>query len=244
MECKKCGIDLSGKEYKNVAQWPFCLECFQALMNRAEEKKADLPEIPVPEMATEKDKCLICENEIEKGTGHEMLGMMFCRECYENLVRKPDIPPRTEIVDKEQGMDRSEKPAVAQVRMDFKSPVQCYGCGRQIPAIAGKQFNCHLYCPDCYYKLPEIKAQQPKPFSTAVSAQPIKAEETAAGTEEHEEGFICQACQRQVLSTDLKTVDGFEICLACLTTDQDTALEIARTRHRKALEKIKKELSV
>jgi len=38
-------------------------------------------------------------------------------------------------------------------------------------------------------------------------------------------------------------VEGFEICLACLTTDQDTALEIARTRHRKVLEKIRKELA-
>jgi hypothetical protein len=45
-----------------------------------------------------------------------------------------------------------------------------------------------------------------------------------------------------VLPDNLRTIEGFEICLACLTTDPDTALDIARTRHRKMLEKIKKEL--
>jgi len=243
MECKKCGIDLSGKEYKNVAQWSFCLECFQTLMNRAGEKKDDLAEMPVSEATNERQRCLVCEKEIERSTGCEMLGMMFCRECYENLVKKPDIQPRRETGETEPVMNPSEKPAVMQVRVDLKSPVQCYGCGRKIPAIGSKQFDNHPYCPDCYYRLPEIKAPKPKPFQTMVATQPEEAEEAHACTEEHEGGLICQACQRQVLPADRKTVEGFEICLACLTTDQDTALEIARTRHRKVLEKIRKELA-
>jgi len=238
MECKKCGIDLSGKEYKNVAQWPFCLECFQTLMTRAEEKKDDQAETPAPTATSERQRCLVCEKEIETSMGCEMLGMTFCRECYENMVKKPDIPPRMEV-DETETMAPPEKPAVMQVRVDLKSPVQCYGCGRQIPAIAGKQFDSHPYCPDCYYRLPEIKAQKPGPFPSAVAPQP---EETHACTEEHKGGRVCQACQRQVLPASLKTVEGFEICLACLTTDQDTALEIARTRHRKTLEKIRQEL--
>jgi hypothetical protein len=242
MECKKCGIDLAGREYKTVAQWPFCLECFHALMEKAEAKKDEMVETPAPEATSEQQRCLVCEKEIEQGAGHEMLGLLFCRECYENLVTKPDIPPRAEIGDKEPGMGPLEKPAVAQVRVDLRSPVQCYGCGRQIPAIGSKQFDGNPYCPDCYYGLPEIKAQKPKPFQAAVPDQPAGAEKKHAGTGEHEAGLRCQACQREVLPVNLKTVEGFEICLACLTTDQDTALEIARTRHRKALEKIKKEL--
>jgi formylmethanofuran dehydrogenase subunit E len=113
--------------------------------------------------------------------------------------------------------------------VDFSTSVQCSGCGREIPAISSKQFNEQPYCPDCYYTLPEIVAQQPRPFPVAVSGK-------------QEDGLKCQACQRQVLPDNLRTVEGFEICLACLTTDPDTALDIARTRHRKMLEKIKKEL--
>jgi hypothetical protein len=230
MECKKCGIDLTGREYRSVAQWPFCLGCFQALMEKAEEKKGEKAEAPpAPEPVRETKKCLVCEQEIEKGEGREMLGFAFCLQCYENLVKRPDIPPRAVSYDEDAGIGPLEKQAVEQVLVDFTTSVQCSGCGREIPAISSKQFNEQPYCPDCYYTLPEIVAQQPRPFPVAVSGK-------------QEDGLKCQACQRQVLPDNLRTVEGFEICLACLTTDPDTALDIARTRHRKALEKIKKEL--
>ncbi|SEM09520.1 hypothetical protein SAMN04489760_10426 [Syntrophus gentianae] len=243
MECKKCGIDLSGREYKTVASWAFCLECFQALMDKAEERKKE-PAEPQPTTATEEPlHCLLCEREVEPDTAHEMLGMMLCLECYENLIRKPEIPPRPEASGQEPDQDRSEKPAVMQVRVDFSSPVQCYGCGRQIPAIGSKSFDGHPYCPDCYYRLPEIEARKPKPFP---KAEPDRSgESTAASMNAGEQpaGRICSACQRRVLPANLKTIEGFEICLACLTTDPETALEIARIRHRKALERIRKELT-
>jgi formylmethanofuran dehydrogenase subunit E len=229
MECKKCGIDLTGREYRNVAQWPFCLECFQSLMEKAGEKKGETNKAPAPEPVRETKKCLVCEQEIEKGESREMLGFTFCLQCYENLVKSPDIPPRTVSYDEDAGIGPLEKQAVEQVIVDFSTSVQCSGCGREIPAISSKQFNEQPYCPDCYYTLPEIAAQQPKPFPVAVSGK-------------QEDGLKCQACRRQVLPDNLRTVEGFEICLACLTTDPDTALDIARTRHRKMLEKIKKEL--
>jgi formylmethanofuran dehydrogenase subunit E len=244
MECKKCGIDLAGREHRNVAQWPFCLECFQALMEKAEEKKGETDKTPpAPEPVRETKKCLVCEQEIEKGGGREMLGFVFCLQCYENLVKSPDIPPRTVSYDEEAGISPLEKQAVEQVIVDFTTSVQCSGCGREIPAISSKQFNEQPYCPDCYYTLPEIVAQQPRPFPAVVSGQPYKAEKYQAPRGEQETGLRCHACERQVLPDNLRTIEGFEICLACLTTDPDTALDIARTRHRKMLEKIKKELA-
>jgi len=242
MECKKCGIDLSGKEYKNVASWFFCLECFQALFTKAEEEKKEPAGVPAPEVTGKPQLCLICEKELEEGMACELLGIILCRECYENLIKKPDISPRTEAAEGEQVIAGAEKPAVMQVRVDFSSPVQCYGCGRQIPYIGSKQFDGHPYCPDCYYRLPEIIAQKPKPFPKEFAAHPDEAEEVPAGTGEQAVGLTCQACQRPVLPANLKTVEGFEICLACLTTDPETALEIARARHRKTLEKIRREL--
>jgi hypothetical protein len=243
MECKKCGIDLAGKEYKNVAQWPFCLECFQALMDKAEEKKAESIAMPVPKTAIKKQHCMICEKEIGESAGHEMLGLIFCNECYENLVRKPDIPPRIEGAGREQGPDPMEKQPVMQVRVDLKSQIQCYSCGRRIPAVGSKQFGDHAYCPDCYYKLPEIEAQKAKPFPSSVSASPPHAEASHPDAGKNNVGLACQACQRPVLPENLRTVEGFEICLACLSTDRNAALEIARAHHRQTLEKIKKELA-
>lgn len=245
MTCKKCGIDLSGKEFRNVAQWPFCLDCFQALMEKAEAKKDELAETSAvrQEPPGEQQRCLVCEKDIEKGSGREMLGLTFCQECYENLVRRPVIKPRAETGEKEQALNPLEKQAVAQVRVDLKSPVQCHSCNRQIPAIASKSFDGHSYCPDCYYALPEIKAKKPKPFPKMAAAQPSSDEEADAGAEENGGGLRCQTCRRQVLPVNLKTVEGFEICLACLTADREMALDIARKQQRKAMEKIKKELS-
>jgi len=243
MECKKCGVDLADREYKEVAEWPFCLECFQALMDKAGEKKEEGKEgktkIPVlkAEPASARQRCQICEKEIEEeGNARKMLGLLFCLECYENLVKRPVIPPR-ENSDEE---ELEAKPLVAQVRVDLRRPVQCHACGRQIPALGSKEFEDNPYCPDCYNGLPEIKAQKPRPF-------PVEVHEQEAGAEEHystgdiKTGLKCQACSRKVLPENLKTVEGFEICLACLSTDPDTALEIAHARHRRALEQIKKD---
>lgn len=242
MECKKCGIDLSGKEYKKVASWPFCLECFQALFARAEEEKKTPDAAPEAGAAEKPQQCLICEKELEEGAVRELLGMILCRQCYENLIKKPEIPPRTETGEREQEMAEMEKPPVMQVRVDFSTPVQCYGCGRQIPFIGSKQFDGHPYCPDCYHCLQEIIARKPKPFPTEYAAHRAEAEEVPAGAGEQAVGLVCQACRRPVLPANLKTVEGFEICLACLATDPETALEIARARHRSTLERIRKEL--
>jgi len=235
MECKKCGRDLTGMEYKKVAEWPFCQECFQALMDKAGEKKEEkadkMPETPASGSAGVPQRCRVCEKEIEKGNTREMLGLVFCVECYENLVKKPDIKPRTESEEEE----KETRPVVAQVRVDLRQPIQCHGCGRQVPALGSKDFEGNAYCPDCYFALPEIKAQKPKPFPAVVSDQ------KAAGPEELKAGLKCQACGREVLPENLKTIDGFEICRACLSTDPDTAFKIARIRHQRALEQIKKE---
>jgi hypothetical protein len=39
-----------------------------------------------------------------------------------------------------------------------------------------------------------------------------------------------------------KEVEGFTICLACLATDSELALSIARARHRKRLQEIRSEI--
>ncbi len=241
MECKKCGRDLTGMEYKKVAEWPFCLECFQALMDKAGEKKEEkagkMPEAPASGLAGVPQRCRVCEKEIEKGNTREMLGLVFCVECYENLVKRPAMPPRAESEEEELEV----KPLVAQVRVDLRRPVQCHACGRQIPAMGSKEFEDNPYCPDCYNVLPEIKAQKPRPFPVEVHEQEAGAEKEHYGNGDIKAGLKCQACSREVLPENLKTVEGFEICLACLSTDPDTAFKIARARHLRALEQIKKE---
>ena len=188
MECKKCGKDLADEKYKKVADWPFCLECFQALMNDAEQKKEEKvekppePPSPAPVPEVEKETCRVCSKELAEGEGRDMLGLLFCPDCYDVLVKSPVIQAPSEGEEEEE----ETQPKVAQVRVDLKKPTQCHGCNRQIPLMGSKEFEGNPYCPDCYQALPEIQAQKPKPFPVAGTGK------------EGEAGLRCQACNREL----------------------------------------------
>jgi len=51
MECRECGKDITNAEHKMVAEWPFCLECFQRLLEKPKKPEPE-PE-PEPEPAPE-----------------------------------------------------------------------------------------------------------------------------------------------------------------------------------------------
>jgi len=247
--CKKCNSDLTDRESRNVAQWHFCVECFNALMSEAERKKrndADKAAGATPAApggrsekkgTATQDSCFVCERRLGKGEGHTMLGFTFCDACYGNLVKVKDengpavAPPGLQ-----------EKEAVAQVRVDFISRTKCHKCGKAIRAIAGKQFGNNLYCPDCYFNLPEIKSPAP---AAAAPVEPLQGPSDAAGegAAPQAQDSVCQACRRRVSGEELKVLEGFAICSSCLATDREMALEIARAGHRRLLEKIRNELN-
>jgi len=145
MNCKGCGTDLTGKQHKMVAHWWFCLECFDALLSKEPETPRDDPEKRAAvDMAR---RCGVCKVELPEGSGHEMLGLIFCSPCHEVLVKRPDPKPRPEPEEEEL------PPAVEQVPVDVRKTVECQGCGRTIPAIGSKDIEGEPYCPECYYTL-------------------------------------------------------------------------------------------
>ncbi|MBL4632661.1 MAG: hypothetical protein JKY56_02240, partial [Kofleriaceae bacterium] len=110
--CKQCETDLEGVESKKVAQWSFCLSCFDELMEASAKKKpataADFittPEVTEPERELTVDgpeenaglamrfsvgpptlRCQTCKTELQENQSHAMLGTTFCANCYEVLV--------------------------------------------------------------------------------------------------------------------------------------------------------------
>ncbi len=241
MNCKKCNADLTDKEYRKVAEWNFCLDCFNELISHSEKAGNVQQATAVPDINLKNRKCVVCEKELDNDEGRELLGSLFCEECYENLVKRP---PENQAAELEGALaEADEKKGVVQVRVDFIAQTKCYQCGKTIRAIAAREYMGHLYCPDCYFNIPEIKNPPPQALVDAVLQGESKQQTTE--TEKPADGnvCICQACQRRVLQEDIKIIEGFEICKACLAADPDTALEIARLRHRRRLEEIKKELT-
>jgi formylmethanofuran dehydrogenase subunit E len=105
------------------------------------------------------------------------------------------------------------------------------------------------YCPDCYYGLPEEVRQAAEEAEAAAmageegEALEVSSEE-AIPTEVHElktpEG--CESCGKEVPEDKLQTAEGFAICQACLSSDAELAVHLARARHQKRLQRLRDEL--
>ena len=82
MKCKGCSKDLTGLEYRDVADWHFCLDCFHKLLERriADEK---------PQAAS--SQCQLCHTELSPKQGSQLLGMQVCEQCKQALLQPPEI---------------------------------------------------------------------------------------------------------------------------------------------------------
>jgi hypothetical protein len=128
-----------------------------------------------------------------------------------------------------------------------------------IPEGGSKQVEEEPYCPDCYYGLPEEVRQA---LEEAAAAEMAVEEAEAAETtgEEVEPAAIsreepplveipeveapegCESCGKEVPEDKLQTVEGFAICRACLSADAELAVQLARARHQKRLQRLREEL--
>jgi formylmethanofuran dehydrogenase subunit E len=262
MQCKKCGKDIAGDEYQMVAEWPFCMECFHGLMEKPAKKVE--PEVGVePPAEPEPDKedvsvsvvfeqarqrCTLCEKEIE-GDQYKKVGIwMFCPDCYLDMTPRPKPPPPPEP--EEEAVDEEEEAAMrARFRVKFMHRVKCSACGKMIPEGGSKQVDEEPYCPDCFYALPEEVRQAAEEAQAAALAG-----EEAEAVEVSPEGAIprevreleapdgCESCGKAVPKDKLQTVEGFAICQACLSSDAELAVHLARARHQKRLQRLRHEL--
>jgi formylmethanofuran dehydrogenase subunit E len=262
MQCKKCGKDIAGGEHRMVAEWPFCMDCFQQLMEKPAKKvepevELEAPGEPEPEkedvsvevvFEQEKQKCTLCGKETE-GEQYKKVGIWtFCSECHLDMTPRPKPPPPPEP--EEEPVDEEEEAALrARFQIKYMHRVKCVGCGKMIPGGGSKQVEEEPYCPDCYYALPEEVRQAAEEAQAAATAgeeaDPAKdSPEEAIPTEVRElqkpEG--CESCGKAVPEDNLQTVEGFSICQACLSSDAELAVHLARARHQKRLQRLKDEL--
>jgi heterodisulfide reductase subunit A-like polyferredoxin len=118
-----------------------------------------------------------------------------------------------------------------------------------VPEGGSKQVEEEPYCPDCYYGLPEEVRQAAEEAAAAAIAgeeatlAEVTPEEPApAKPLEVEVPEGCESCGKAVPEDKLQTVEGFAICQACLSSDAELAVNLARARHQKRLQRLKDEL--
>jgi hypothetical protein len=118
-----------------------------------------------------------------------------------------------------------------------------------VPEGGSKQVEEEPYCPDCFYALPEEVRQAAEEAAAATmaaeEAEPAEVspeEEIPRGIHELETPEGCESCGKAVPEDKLQTVEGFSICQACLSSDAELAVHLARARHQKRLQRLKDEL--
>jgi len=211
---------------------------------KAEKKEAAVKVV----FDTARRRCTLCEKEIE-GDQYKKVGIWtFCPDCHLDVTPRPKPPPPPEP--EEEAVDEEEEAAMrARFRIKFMHRVKCSGCGKMIPEGGSKQVEEKPYCPDCYYGLPEDVRQAAEAAQAAAMAG--EEEETAEIRQEEpapvelpevETPPGCESCGKDVPEDKLQTVEGFAICQACLSSDAELAVHLARARHQKRLQRLKDEL--
>ncbi len=252
MICKQCEKNLDGEEYKMVADWPFCEDCFKELMEKAAEKKTfSTEEKPPPagRIAAETQiRCQSCEKPVDRGSAKKLGLFSFCEDCYSNLIARPKPLPEEEA---EEESEEELDPAARSIGLRFhihtqaEKDIPCDHCKRMITEKGSKKFYDKSLCPECYYALPEEKRAEAEAVAKQEADETVVSEKGAgeATAESEIPGNRCEACGRKSAPELLETVEGFFICRPCMKSDPDTALEIARKRHRQYLQSAKNKLS-
>lgn len=258
MKCRGCGRELGLDDYRMVAEWPFCGECFEGLMKKAEDR------LPVRDGKTAEalsethpapGRCDLCQRPLEVGEGRRVLTWVLCPECYQDLILSPpsQAPPEenaagpaVEPTHEAHDLGKSEGEEEPTVRVEVKltSFVHCAGCGRRIPEAGSRVVDGAPLCPDCFYASLEPRESRPVPLG------PVTTKEER-GDQVHPEIGVrpddvnrCAACGRSLDDGAFDRLEGFVICRACSSSDRDLALQIAREKHRRFLHRMKEQLDL
>ncbi len=238
MKCRSCDKNIDGEDFRKVADWVFCLECFDKLMAKSKEKAITAakeepeplpPEKKQPEL--EKTGCSVCGIDIEKGFEKKLGIWLFCDKCYGDLVHNTIKPASVKPED-----DTTETTSERIFEKRNTNKVNCYGCDRLIFEAGANIHKGNHFCPDCFYSLPEAERNSREAeLEVEITYDGTNAQspdQTASGEAKK---LICESCERIIQDNNYKIIDGFNLCLACITTDEKLALKVARVQHKKRL---------
>ncbi len=153
MNCKGCGKSISETDHKKVADWTFCPNCFEDLMNPSKPKSGDTVHLPPKDVPKkESNTCKICGVEINPENEIKLGIWTLCENCHTDLTFTTKKKPTPEVADqtqKDSTEEISEITAPGKIKMN--QTIICHSCGRTILAVAAKVDGDLAFCPDCYY---------------------------------------------------------------------------------------------
>ena len=238
--CAGCPESFERQAMNDVGGRLFCAPCFQALLNP--EAKLDAPaQVPEPpalvfeslisEPQSTDARCLLCSALMPDGPAKKIGGVGLCEACYQGLTLEPIEPATRKRESREEesvALEQvNESPRAEPRYTPGSGRTPCTGCGRIMPGPGSYQeISGGRYCPECVYggKVPQEAASSPDIVAEEKQAKP------PSGISK------CDSCERALSKTTYEVIDGFAICTACMTTEPELALAIAKARHTRRLQ--------
>lgn len=255
-----------------VGDGEFCASCFGALLGAsaddsastatsgavrgpAAELRATGPSATEPH-ATEpparrsralvpRRTCLVCDRDLGGVPAVVFLGGELCGPCSAEMAAELDAATQapapaaaaatsaTAAAAPAAGAGSALTPPSAEEAPTFtpgSGTARCAGCERPMPGPGSyRLLHGQPYCPAC---LPFYARLAPAAHGPAVPA-------AASGLAEAPSA--CDCCRR-ALDAAAQVRAGFNLCSACLSSDANLALSVARARHRRELARLRSTL--
>jgi hypothetical protein len=217
---------------------------------------------PAPESRT----CLVCDCDLSGAPAVVFLGGEICGPCSAEMAAELEaahVGPSTEpsvgaeralVAPTARAGDLAVGPAEPDTAVPFtpgSGAVTCAGCERPMPGPGSyRVLRGKPYCAACvpfFARLPaavyETPASPSAPASDLFASDPVSNDSVSNSPSSSPLARPGQCdCCRRALDQDAEPREGFELCSACLTSDAELALSVARARHRRALARLRSKL--
>jgi hypothetical protein len=192
------------------------------------------PSGPLAKPAAADAPCFVCGGPLDGVTLFELRGFAICGNCARSLIG--DESPADDAaldaaddlaLDDDDELGDAPRPIAPEGSSRIATPGSgtewCTGCRRAMPGPGSYQLVAgRPYCPACV----AARSRKTAPMRPPDDTMP---DNDAASPD------ACDACCRAIDPAAVPLTQGFRLCAACLHSDPELALAIARSRHQRRL---------
>jgi len=179
----------------------------------------------------------VCGGPLDGATLFELRGFAICGNCARGLIGDEPAPAVLAADEADDdALDRDDDDALDDAPRSIAPEGSsrlvvtpgtgtewCTGCRRPMPGPGSYQlFAGRPYCPACV-------------ATRTRKTAPIRVPSDALDDDDAASPDACEACRRAIDPAAVSLTQGFRLCGACLHSDPELALAIARSRHQRRL---------
>jgi hypothetical protein len=260
IECFGCGQRFARDELEDVGDTVFCRACHARMLRRIDERRARSessgamggevriplrgsigatsstgPSGPLAKPAAADAPCFVCGGPLDGATLFELRGFAICGSCARGLIGD-ESPADDAALDAADDLaldddddELGDAPRLiapegsSRVATPGTATEWCTGCRRAMPGPGSYQLIAgRPYCPAC------VAARSHR-------TAPMRVQGGEALDDDEASPDACDACCRAIDPAAVPLTQGFRLCAACLHSDPELALAIARSRHQRRL---------